>query len=483
MLRRFFTTCSGASSRLLDECPTERIKYIGIGATIFFTALMAALSGAFFISFAFTNPKTNIVELSNEVIILVSFAWGLLIFNIDRNLIISMRKTGNPKHELWQASLRLGLAIFIGFVISTPLELKIFAKEVEAQMNKEITAVAEADKLRIRMLEMPVRLRADSIISKMDADLEKLQDRKDQLYDEMRKEGDGEAGTMIQGAGPIFKAKKLAFEQADSLYKSEKKKLENQRKVNEIEIAEQVKQVNEAKDKNEQGQGVGARITALYHSSWAHWFITILFILIEILPVLTKLLSKRGPYDEIMERIEHRHAVEHQLDISRINDEANRSLELTMAVNKKKLEVDMANEIELLDLESKKNSDISRAKETRHGDIVNKEVSEWFQEQMRGDENVSDQEEADPVVNTVWKVSNTTENIYYIFRNGNVARNELVYLKDNDTPVLGGWSYIEKHKLISIDLFNNQVKYEIIDLKTGSMKLKNQQNEIELLGT
>ena len=43
----FFWHCSGADMELLKKCPTESSKYVGIGATIFFTGLFAALSGAY----------------------------------------------------------------------------------------------------------------------------------------------------------------------------------------------------------------------------------------------------------------------------------------------------------------------------------------------------------------------------------------------------------------------------------------------------
>ena len=44
---RFFWFCSGAHIDTLKKYPIEHNKYVGIGATIFFTALFAALSGGY----------------------------------------------------------------------------------------------------------------------------------------------------------------------------------------------------------------------------------------------------------------------------------------------------------------------------------------------------------------------------------------------------------------------------------------------------
>ena len=48
MLRRFFILCSGADRTILEECSEgENNKYAGIGATVFFTAVMAFLASAY----------------------------------------------------------------------------------------------------------------------------------------------------------------------------------------------------------------------------------------------------------------------------------------------------------------------------------------------------------------------------------------------------------------------------------------------------
>jgi hypothetical protein len=55
---------------------------------------------------------------------------------------------------------------------------------------------------------------------------------------------------------------------------------------------------------------------------WANWFIILLFIAIEIAPVLVKLISTRGPYDNLLRMEEHGYKVQETETLARLNAEA-----------------------------------------------------------------------------------------------------------------------------------------------------------------
>ncbi|MEL6732632.1 MAG: DUF4407 domain-containing protein [Bacteroidota bacterium] len=61
---------------------------------------------------------------------------------------------------------------------------------------------------------------------------------------------------------------------------------------------------------------------------WTSNLIMLLFILIETSPVFVKLISKRGPYDYLLNRIEHSKKVESLRYISDINYDLNNSMRL-----------------------------------------------------------------------------------------------------------------------------------------------------------
>ncbi|WP_452596574.1 DUF4407 domain-containing protein, partial [Pontimicrobium sp. MEBiC01747] len=76
MLKQFFIICSGADTDILkDSSIGEQNKYAGIGATVFFTALMAAIASSYALYTVFDNLFAAVG---------FGIVWGLLIFNLDR---------------------------------------------------------------------------------------------------------------------------------------------------------------------------------------------------------------------------------------------------------------------------------------------------------------------------------------------------------------------------------------------------------------
>lgn len=86
-LQNFFILCSGADKEIIKDCPTEWNKFAGIGATIFLTACLALLSGAYAMHFVFENAIVSI---------LFGVFWAIVIFNLDRYIVLSLRKEKIP---------------------------------------------------------------------------------------------------------------------------------------------------------------------------------------------------------------------------------------------------------------------------------------------------------------------------------------------------------------------------------------------------
>jgi hypothetical protein len=60
---------------------------------------------------------------------------------------------------------------------------------------------------------------------------------------------------------------------------------------------------------------------------WAHWFIVLLFIAIETAPVFVKLISPKGPYDNLLRIAEHQFIVEETESTARATAESKRRSE------------------------------------------------------------------------------------------------------------------------------------------------------------
>lgn len=147
-LNEFLWTCSGANKAVLRQCPSDYAKYAGIGGTILFTALMAAFSGAYALNFVFKNVYLAMV---------FGLFWGALIFNLDRFIVNTMYSDG--KHTISWGEIKSGLpriimAIFLGIVISTPLELKIFEDKIKMTVEEEKAKLLDQ---RVNKLEVSLQ--------------------------------------------------------------------------------------------------------------------------------------------------------------------------------------------------------------------------------------------------------------------------------------------------------------------------------------
>ena len=116
-----------------------------------------------------------------------------------------------------------------------------------------------------------------------------------------------------------------------------------------------------------------SRLTAENSSIWmASLMITLLFILLETAPVVVKLLSSRGPYDEVLERIEYEKTLEQKVLISDLNDRTNLEVRLSTERNRLKLEAELRANEELM-------NDIAAAQ----AEIARLAVQKWKEEELR----------------------------------------------------------------------------------------------------
>ena len=129
-----FLLCSGVDKDVIASCSNgEQNKYAGIGGTVFFTAVMAFIASSYALFTVFDN---------GYIAVGFGIVWGLLIFNLDRFIVSTLRKRNNFKRELFQATPRIILAFIIAIVISKPLELKIFEKEIDTVLLQEKNQLA-----------------------------------------------------------------------------------------------------------------------------------------------------------------------------------------------------------------------------------------------------------------------------------------------------------------------------------------------------
>jgi DNA-directed RNA polymerase beta subunit len=91
------------------------------------------------------------------------------------------------------------------------------------------------------------------------------------------------------------------------------------------------------------------------------FLITLLFIFIEIAPILFKMMTERGPYDDIIDFKKHQVKVKHMLLTSNLNEEINTEVKINSERSAQKLESELLANKELLKTIASAQSEIASA--------------------------------------------------------------------------------------------------------------------------
>jgi Domain of unknown function (DUF4407) len=358
----FLWWCAGAHQKLLKEFPSEHTKYAGLGGVILATFVLAALSSGYAIYSVFGNIGWTIA---------FACIWGLIIFNFDRFLVSTMRKYGvSTNKQIWMAVPRMVLALLIGVTIARPLELKIFEKEIDTKVAQNMhhkilvndsllqrenqlqvqTAAAERDRLLIRKLSLEDTLHrlqqayvqeADGTGGSGQRGIENLTRLKMDAYTNLFKQ-----------SVPEIKQLETGMAQQDSIINNARAGLEEKRKQYEATIKNNVGFLERNKALADLSDEEGS-------VKWTSLLLTMLIVLIEIGPILSKLIMQVGPYDIAL-------AKEELIQMAAAENDIRKDKEITYAKKK----VFYENQKEVSDQLSKKMT----ALQQKH---IDEELDKW----------------------------------------------------------------------------------------------------------
>ena len=342
---KFFWWCSGANQDVLMDCPqSEHNKYVGIGATVFFTGVLAMLSGGYALFSVFKNTYTAAA---------FGMVWGLVIFNLDRFIVSTIRKDELFWNEFKLVLPRLILAVILGIVIAKPLELKIFEKEIAQKVAEQQREFAIQTQRKTEQQFNPIEDSLRKEILGYKSEIANLATSKDSLYAAFIGEAEGTRGTNKLGKGPVFKEKKQQFDKVEQDWKSLQAKYQPLIDEREQQILKN-KAMRDTAVANAQPtinnyDGLMARLDGLSKlPQLPSIFIMLLFICIETAPVLSKLFSDKGPYDEKLKNIEHEIELSTIENINFRNHELNKKLTLATNIDKAQVEQEILNNKEAL---------------------------------------------------------------------------------------------------------------------------------------
>jgi Domain of unknown function (DUF4407) len=317
---RFLIWSSGADHEILarESCLTERYKYESIGATVVLTAIMAFFSGGYALFTVFGSVPVSIA---------LGAIWSSVIFNLDRFFILTanQRKSDSKRQFYIASALRLSIAVLLSLVVAKPLELRLFEREISQELQQvEVEKQREARQKQQKEWEESSESRR---ISEINAELRSLAAEERTRTDEVNKatsaviqEIEGSGGTGKPGRGGVYEEKnelKQKLEQEINNLKNRIKLLTDERetliKQRNTRLGESIVDLNTSQQRQEENEkSAGSlleRLSALESLAKrdpavasTNGLVTLLFIIIEISPILVKMLSKEGLYEELLEK-------------------------------------------------------------------------------------------------------------------------------------------------------------------------------------
>lgn len=394
------------------------------------TATLAFFSGSYALYTIFDNLP---------VALAFGGVWSLIIFNLDRLIVSSMRKIGRWFKQLLAATPRLFLAFLIAIVISKPIEIRLLETKINKilfetsktkveGLTEECQSVREDYDNRIKAKRVEIEQKESSkppLMAGFENELEvKKQERKAQLK-EIEKHTQRyyarvkEARTEIQGldqssSSYYYTKKELESEIKDAekriqKYEDKLKPIDREidnintsieeqfntylvdlstlRNSNNLAILDLERERNDelknCQENKKIGEGIYSTnslpdlIVALQQAtdddlimSRISLFIMLLFIMLETAPVFVKLLSPRGPYDEILYDMEHKFRTEAEDTIIRREQELKKKIEMYASIDKTEMEQEIHNNRKILQT-------ISDA----HHDLIKEQVEIWLDEE------------------------------------------------------------------------------------------------------
>ena len=306
-VQKFLIWSAGADQEVLSQesCRTERYKYESIGTTVILTAIMAFCSGGYAL---FTVFGSLTISIS------LGFIWGSIIFNLDRFFILTASQNkSSSKLQFWVgAATRLSIAILLGFIVAKPLELRLFESEINQKISQQ-RREREREESRKDQDTPDVKR-----INKINEEIDNLTREKNQASDALQKaridaieEIEGKGVTGKAGVGTIAKERQKNVETIEKSVTFLDNIIQDLLKEKNSLIKKQQSSLSiKTPQKKEWQEGsLLDRISALEALSKddpaiaiTNILITLLLIIIEIAPVLVKILSKEGLYEKLLEK-------------------------------------------------------------------------------------------------------------------------------------------------------------------------------------
>jgi len=385
---RFLWFCAGADEDILKYSSyADHVKYVGLGGVVLATGVMAALSMGFAIHTIFNGNWYATIP--------IAIVWSLIVFNLDRFIVSSTGK-GDGKDtisgkEFLNALPRLLMAILLGLTISAPLETQIFKVEIQRELDN---FKRQNVQLKIGQIETKYngfRVQDSMKMAQKKERLQSLEDQKKKYEDLIAAE------TRIGYCGPrcenlkiqqkkfldeSYNPAKEEFSKAENELDSLNKLKENEiKRMNEETLSEKTGFLDEIMALEKLGSGEKTitvrdpisgelkKEVVSHSASIPIWMVRLLFMIIEIVPVIFKLMLIKSPYDYMSENVNQILEARQGISLQHIPDENNKLHNIKENFNPKRI-------ISIVEHQNLKEEENAKAAITAFADKERKDIEQ-----------------------------------------------------------------------------------------------------------
>jgi hypothetical protein len=125
-IKEFLWFLAGAEIFILKDCPKAQNKFLRTGLIVFLIGIVSGTSAGYAVYGSFDG---NIYAS-----IFIGAIWATIIITLDSLIVSTIKDTGTFWQKFWVAIPRIVLSVFIGIVIARPAEIKIFEKEIKDKL-------------------------------------------------------------------------------------------------------------------------------------------------------------------------------------------------------------------------------------------------------------------------------------------------------------------------------------------------------------
>ncbi|WP_370477227.1 DUF4407 domain-containing protein [Tamlana flava] len=329
-MKLFWKAAGGDEYILSQSTYSDQIKYFCLGGIVIATAIMAGLSGGYAFYTIFKPKQSDVTELwtlteggstinnisgftettdlgTMIIALIFGLIWGLIIYNIDRFIITSTGKGDGTEAITWgefkSALPRIIMGCIIAISISKPLEIRILKGEIDAKLRvkqeelKQDAIKGIEDKFAARIAEK------NSKIAEYQKQIDKAEDAvtmaEMNLNAEMTQENNRGYGVQAKRLDLIMQDRQ---KERDKMRSNLEPLIADLNKEIGSYISEKNKEIDNLSFSLSGLDGLAERITiAEDEYPTVSWFLTLLFLAIELTPIFFKLMLIKSPYDYMTE--------------------------------------------------------------------------------------------------------------------------------------------------------------------------------------